>query len=62
MNERERKLVEILGKRFVADFRVVAYGPGDKALLLMYGDKYELSTDELLIIIERGLVTEAPGS
>jgi hypothetical protein len=57
-------LAELVGKRFVTDFRVLAIGAGKngepEATLLMYGDRYLLSVDELEVIIERGLVTEAP--
>jgi len=55
---------EIVGKRFVTDFRVLSIASGangePEATLLMYGDKYLLSVAELEVIIERGLVTEAP--
>jgi hypothetical protein len=62
-----QKLVDpsrLVGKRFVTDFRILAIGLGAKgepeATLVMYGDTYLLSVDELEVIIERGLVTEAP--
>jgi hypothetical protein len=62
-----QKLIDadrLVGRRFVTDFRILSVGIGrngePEATLLMYGDKYLLSIDELENIIERGLVTEAP--
>ncbi len=54
----------LLGKRYVTDFRVVSVSQGDDgeltATLLMYGDYYRISVDELTTIIERGFVIEPP--
>lgn len=52
-----------LGKRYATDFRVVsvAYNEeGREATLLMHGDYYRISVEELETIIERGLVAEVP--
>jgi|TARA_Y100000310_G_scaffold98201_1_gene95904 hypothetical protein len=52
----------LLGRRFVCDFRVLSVD-GDAArtvTLLLNGDRYKISHEELMTIIERGLVMEAP--
>lgn len=60
MSKQTEFAARVLGKRYGCDFRVVAIGPGPTAVLVMYGDKYEISLEELETIIERGLVTEIP--
>jgi len=52
----------LLGRRFVADFRVVAIDadPDRTVTLAMGGDHYRLSFEELETIIERGFVMEWP--
>jgi hypothetical protein len=58
------RLAHLLGRRFVTDFRIVSFhGGGDRepeAVLLMHGEHYRISLQELETIIERGLVTEMP--
>lgn len=58
---------DILGKRYVCDFRVVAVGDrpvdgtDDDRLcsLLMYGEMYEISLGELRAMIEASFIIEA---
>lgn len=54
---------ELVGRRFMADFKVVAIGEQDGeqvAVLHMYGDRYRISVAELLALVEAGIVVEAP--
>lgn len=52
----------LLGRRFVTDFTVLAIGSdADRTVTIqLYGDRYQISFAELQIVIERGLVVEAP--
>jgi hypothetical protein len=54
----------LLGRRFVTDFRVIGVTQSDggelEAILLMHGDEYRISVEELETVIERGLVAEVP--
>jgi hypothetical protein len=50
----------VLGRRYACAFRVTAIGPGEQAVLELYGDRFVISLEELHTIIERGLVTEVP--
>jgi hypothetical protein len=53
-----------LGKRYATDFTVVAVSYNEETepevVLLMHGDYYRISAEELQTIIERGLVAEMP--
>jgi hypothetical protein len=54
----------MLGRRYVCDFTVVAMeaGPGGGTVTLeMYGELYQISLEELQVLVERGLVVEAGG-
>jgi hypothetical protein len=51
--------MRVLGRRYTSDFRVVAIGPGPKATLLLHGDRFEISLEELHTIVDRGLFAEA---
>jgi len=52
----------LLGRRFVADFTVVAVDadPARTVTIAMSGDRFAISLEELTILIERGLVAEWP--
>jgi hypothetical protein len=53
----------LLGRRFVADFKVLSIADyrARTVTLVMYGDRYKISHEELMTVIERGLVVEAAG-
>ena len=54
----------LIGRRYATDFRVVAITSGSdgdenrEATLLLYGDHYKISLDELRILIESGLLVD----
>lgn len=57
----------LLGRRYVADFRIVRVGgcrpgvpddPEREVTLRMYGDTFKISWAELQCLIESGIVTE----
>ena len=52
--------LRVLGKKFGTEFRVVAIDAFATATLVMHGDTYRISLEELRTIVERGLVTEMP--
>jgi len=59
-----REIDWLLGRRFTTDFTVLAVDADAErtVTVLMRGEFYNISFDELMTIIERGFVTEAaPG-
>lgn len=59
----------LLGRRFVADLRVLSVGssekkddPSRKVKLAINGDEAEISFGELQVLIETGFIVEADGS
>lgn len=50
---------DLLGKRYGTDFTIIDV-KGEEVTLLMQGDYYKISAAELLVVIDRGLVSEIP--
>ena len=55
-----------IGRRFVADVRVVAISPGPATdltrtvTLIMHGDRAEISLDEFTVLVDSGFLMEVP--
>lgn len=58
---------DLVGRRFVADFRVAAIGESEtgkdedrQVVLYMHGERFAISLGELTALVDSGMVVEAP--